>query len=244
MNCKNCGQLVEGKFCNHCGQKTSVGTLDFHEILHEAWHNFTHTDKGYLPLAGLLLRKPGIVISEYLGGKRKKYSNPFTFYLVTTSLLLLVSGWVFQKEFALLKVSNPYGNYVSKKLNLILFCALPVMSILLWLFFKKKVSNIGRSICRNGICIRAHEFLSAADKFIFSGFYSLAPQVLRVGGICRICIACLFTFFFFESQINLAMGKRAIADNLVFLGGRIFWQKSGTLLRRPSQFAVLNALNC
>lgn len=143
--CKNCGAVVSEKFCSHCGQKASVGVLNFHELVHEVWHNLTHTDKGYLQLVAQLLMRPGKTISEYLAGKRKKYFNPFTFYLVTTSLLLLVAGWVFQREDALFAINNEFGNYVAKKRNVVLFFTLPVISVLLWLFFKNRFHTLAEA---------------------------------------------------------------------------------------------------
>ncbi len=70
------------------GQKSNVFIITFKDILHEGWHNLTHTDKGYFQLFWEMIVRPGLTIKNYLGGKRKKYFSPFTFYLVTTSLLI------------------------------------------------------------------------------------------------------------------------------------------------------------
>lgn len=48
---KICCYQFAGKSCNNCGQKASIGTMNFQDIFHEAWHNLTHTDTGYLQLS-------------------------------------------------------------------------------------------------------------------------------------------------------------------------------------------------
>ena len=58
MICNNCKTLFEGKFCSNCGQKSSVGELKMHDLLHEFWHSVTHTDKGILKLIKDLFLHP------------------------------------------------------------------------------------------------------------------------------------------------------------------------------------------
>lgn len=137
MNCKNCGNKVNEKFCSHCGQKTSVTTINFKDIVHEGWHNLTHTDKGYLKLFWDMVARPGSTIKNYLSGQRKRYFSPFTFYIVTTSLLIIFTHWVFKLEDSKFHINNEFGNYIAQNLNYILLCSIPVITVLFWLMFKK-----------------------------------------------------------------------------------------------------------
>ncbi len=145
MVCKNCSKNATDHFCSHCGQKTSVTTLSFTDILHEGWHNLTHTDKGYFKLFWDMAAKPGITINNYLKGQRKRYFSPFTFYIVTTSLLILSTHWVFKYEDAKFHINNEFGNYVAQNLNYILLCSIPVITILFWLMFKRYFSNLAEA---------------------------------------------------------------------------------------------------
>ena len=143
--CKNCNHQFDGNFCNQCGQKASVGTINFKDIFQEGWHNLTHTDTGYLQLFWDLIVRPGQTIKNYLAGQRKRYFSPFTFYIVTTSLLILVAHWVFKKEDKELKVYNDIGKYVAQSLNYFLLPILPVVAVLLWLFFKRNFKNLAEA---------------------------------------------------------------------------------------------------
>ncbi len=142
ITCKNCGAHFRGNFCSQCGQKATAGRLKVSHVMDEFWHNLTHTDKGYFSLLADMLKKPGVVIREYIDdAKRKKYFNPYTFYLVTTALLIFITSKVFKLEDELYDYRNEYGQYINLHRNLIVLCSMPVMAGLLKLIFIKKKYN-------------------------------------------------------------------------------------------------------
>lgn len=139
ITCKNCGTHFKGKFCPDCSQKATAGRLKVSHVMDELWHNFTHTDKGYLSLLKAMVKQPGIVIRDYIEAKRKRYFNPYTFYLVTTALLIFVTSLVFKYEDKLYNYRNEFGQYLNAHRNYIILCCMPFMAIILQLtFFKKK----------------------------------------------------------------------------------------------------------
>jgi hypothetical protein len=85
-HCKNCDATLEGAFCGSCGQKSDVHAISLSYVSHEAVHALTHTDKGFIFLIKDLVLKPGIVAREYINGKRKKYFNPVSFFVITSAL--------------------------------------------------------------------------------------------------------------------------------------------------------------
>jgi hypothetical protein len=91
-NCLNCDtELVESfRFCPTCAQKTNLHRLNMHDVLHDAFHFFTHADKGFLQLLKALVTKTGNVAREYLAGKRKKYFPPLNFFLIVAGLLVII----------------------------------------------------------------------------------------------------------------------------------------------------------
>ena len=86
VTCKNCETIFEGNFCPNCSQKAGTHRFSVKHIVHEAFHAFTHTDKGIFFLIKEMLKRPGKVALEYNGGRRKKYFNPFTFLLIMIAL--------------------------------------------------------------------------------------------------------------------------------------------------------------
>jgi len=79
INCKNCNNLYDGNYCNHCGQSANTHEINFKSILHEVQHSLLHIDKGILYTTKELLLRPGKTISDYLNGKRVKHFKPFAF---------------------------------------------------------------------------------------------------------------------------------------------------------------------
>ncbi len=143
--CKNCGNHFTGKFCPQCGQTISVHRITIKHVLEEFWHNFTHTDKNYFSFAWILFKNPGTVIQEYLDGKRSKYFSPYTFYLVTTSLLVLTTKSVFHLEDKLYHINNEFGYYVDSNINIIMLCILPFLAFIFQAFYRDKQLNYAES---------------------------------------------------------------------------------------------------
>ncbi len=87
--CLNCGHLVEERYCSACGQENLALTESaFYLVLHyfqDLFHyngKFWHTFKYFI-------RKPGLVPSEYMKGKRKRFLHPIRFYVFSSTLFFL-----------------------------------------------------------------------------------------------------------------------------------------------------------
>jgi len=93
--CLNCEVVLhEGdKFCPNCGQTTHTHRFTLVHFFHEVFHAFTHADKGIFYLLKELALRPGVVAREYIAGKRKKYFNPFTFFLILAALFVLSANF-------------------------------------------------------------------------------------------------------------------------------------------------------
>jgi hypothetical protein len=161
-SCLNCGDIIpENKgFCAGCGQKANTHRLTLPEIIHDAIHAITHADKGFFHLVKEMAVKPGIVAREYIEGKRKKFFNPFSFLVIVTGILVLVSsnfkifgGTMKKQEInneiknetkpnpvkeAMLRRSAKMLDFIDNHSNLFLFVSTPFLSFFFWLFYKKK----------------------------------------------------------------------------------------------------------
>ena len=92
--CLNCGAEIQLQFCPSCGQKKDVEKLNWHSLVHEIVHFFTHFERGFLNTSLQLLIRPGRVMKEYLAGKRKRYHKPISFYLIWAAIRLLAFTFV------------------------------------------------------------------------------------------------------------------------------------------------------
>lgn len=91
LNCLNCGYpfTKDEKFCPECGQKNKGSKITFASFMNEMFQGFFSWDAKFWRTLIPLLIKPGKVSSEYIAGKRQKYSNPFRFYLTVSILFFL-----------------------------------------------------------------------------------------------------------------------------------------------------------
>ncbi|MCF0164739.1 MAG: DUF3667 domain-containing protein [Bacteroidales bacterium] len=76
IHCLNCGTEFKGNFCPECGQRSSVKRLTFGHICKEAAWNVLRMDSRVFPTIWFLITKPWKVISEYIHGKRIRYTPP------------------------------------------------------------------------------------------------------------------------------------------------------------------------
>ncbi len=87
--CLNCGHPVKEHYCPNCGQSAEVGRLSWKGFVEEFFHTLTHAEKSIFGTTWQLIRRPGIILDEYIAGKRKKYMSPVAFFLVWVALSIL-----------------------------------------------------------------------------------------------------------------------------------------------------------
>jgi hypothetical protein len=149
-NCLNCGSALElsHRFCPQCGQNADTHRLNFKHIWHDLIHAFTHADKGIFSLIWQLVYRPGVVVREYVEGKRRKYFNPFTFVILVVgfaSVILISSG--FSSFAADSRVPpNPVSTFFNKHVNLIIFLNIPLLALFNRLLFRRSKTNYSENL--------------------------------------------------------------------------------------------------
>jgi hypothetical protein len=138
--CKNCNNHYNANFCNQCGQKQTVGSFTFKNIITEAFHAFTHADKSILSLLKKLLTNPGKVAYEYIVEcKRKKYFNLFTFFVMITAVAAFFGSKDLAIKESVFHDNNEYGQIFNLYSKLLTLANIPVLALFLWLInFNKK----------------------------------------------------------------------------------------------------------
>jgi hypothetical protein len=122
-------------------------------------HAFTHADKSIFSLVRDLAIRPGVVASEYIAGKRKKYFNPFSFFLILMGLFVL-SNLYFNpkskvwtpdsavlssiptetgKKQYMLMSSRAYNMsvFLNKNGNILAMIAVPFIALIGWLCYRR-----------------------------------------------------------------------------------------------------------
>ncbi len=89
MICKNCSLEIDGKYCQHCGQKASTKRFDAKIVFSELLEKLMPFEKGVLFTSIRLLTAPGASMREYLAGKRVNYSKPISYTLLIFAFSLI-----------------------------------------------------------------------------------------------------------------------------------------------------------
>lgn len=109
-NCLNCNTVVQGRYCQNCGQENTEPHETFWGMVNHFFSDITHFDGKFFKTIAILLSKPGFLSKEYISGRRNSYLNPVRMYVFTASLFFLIF-------FALFSVKESNMNIFGKNNN-------------------------------------------------------------------------------------------------------------------------------
>lgn len=89
-NCLNCNAIVQGRYCQVCGQENIVPQDTFRHLVLHFIYDITHFDGKFFDTLKYLVFKPGYLSKEYIAGRRAKYLNPIRMYVFTSAIFFLI----------------------------------------------------------------------------------------------------------------------------------------------------------
>jgi hypothetical protein len=165
--CRNCDTIYLGKYCPECGQSAHTGRIDARYIVHDLPHAVFHVDKGILYSLWQLLIRPGKAVAEYVDGKRVNHFKPFSYLIILTSIAAVLSHWVNAALQAKIRINEApvkalpaakhgvnyfiyqVSPFFDKYPSLFFLCMIPLVSLLTWLYYKKRGFNYWENIILN-----------------------------------------------------------------------------------------------
>jgi len=99
MICKNCEQIVEGKYCPNCGQSASVDKVNLSSFVAELSESVFQVNRGFFYTIKELFFRPGHSIREFLEGKRKNHFKPIAYTFLLSTLYFLLSKYLGSETF-------------------------------------------------------------------------------------------------------------------------------------------------
>ena len=222
--CLNCNEILYStqNFCANCGQKSQTHRLTLHEIIHEAFHAITHADKGFLYLVKELTIKPGVVAKEYIEGKRKKYFNPFSFLVIVTGILVLITSnfHIFGSsaqmptvkttdhspmavtKMGYIKRSAQFTNFVNNHSNVVLFISTPFLAFFLWLFYRQRKLLYAEHLTS---MVFFNSFLMITTSIIFAPliYFTRHQNMYGLWAFIMISFHTLYVGFAYKQLLNL-----------------------------------------
>ena len=89
-NCLNCGETVQGRYCQACGQENIEPKESLWGLVSHFFQDITHFDGKFFSTGRLLLTRPGFLPKEYISGRRASYLHPIRMYVFTSALFFLI----------------------------------------------------------------------------------------------------------------------------------------------------------
>jgi hypothetical protein len=91
-NCLNCGEVLTGQHCSHCGQHATVRVLSLWGLTKDVIGDLLDVDSRVWRTLWPLAFRPGLLTEEFLRGRRARYTPPFRMYLVLSLLFFVVAS--------------------------------------------------------------------------------------------------------------------------------------------------------
>jgi hypothetical protein len=88
-NCLNCGEVLTGQHCSHCGQRARVRVLSLWSMLSDVIGDALNWDSRLWRTLRPLAFSPGVLTQEFLRGRRAHYTPPFRMYLMLSVAFFL-----------------------------------------------------------------------------------------------------------------------------------------------------------
>ena len=188
--CKNCGSVSGGRYCQTCGQRSSVYKVTFRETFEDLANAMSPVNGPLLITARDLMVSPGKILRNYLEGKRKTYYRPVSFFLLTTVLYLVIRSLIGFDPFSDTSVVVEGGkvdesqltearNYMLTNINNLLFIFVFTLGLFLKLFFYRRYS-LAEFLAVSFYLIGVYTLLVTANMFLVQ-YIEKSLQPLGIG---------------------------------------------------------------
>jgi len=231
--CLNCGELVIGNYCHHCGQKKINPKLTWRVLFNDLQHRLFGFDNAFVHTVKDLTIAPGQVVKTYLQGNRVRYVGPVGyFFLLITIFVLLISFLDIDMAAYTKSVTDTMQETESKKqqmaqhevivfvfdnLRIVRFLMVPFFIAATWVIFYNKRYNF----LETAVAVfywQAHPMLLSIISilvFRFSGINALQSFVPLVAYL-YFAISCA-AFYKGNKVGNFIKGLLAVTLAYVFL---------------------------
>jgi hypothetical protein len=90
-NCLNCGEVLTGQHCAHCGQRATVRVLSLWGMTRDLLGDMLDWDSRIWRTLRPLAFSPGKLTQDYLRGRRASYTPPFRMYVLLSVAFFVVA---------------------------------------------------------------------------------------------------------------------------------------------------------
>jgi hypothetical protein len=220
--CLNCGYPVADLYCGHCGQKSDPERINFTFLCREAFHFFTHLEKGFLFTTFQMVIHPGQTSKNFIDGKRKNYHSPISYFLIWTTIYIVFLLFI-EKIFGgntVIDYKNYFGPAAATRLaisnlSIVLTVVIPFQALYLFLLVTRKSYNYFETMVATiyslGTIIQ-FQFVFALMALLYYGLNN-RPVNLQISDVFKI----LYLIWFIFDTIRLYSLKHKIFRVIGFI---------------------------
>lgn len=254
LTCPNCDTERRGEYCHGCGQRFLKDRLTAWELWWLFAERFLDWEEGVWHTFLKMAKSPGVVIRDFLGGKRKTYLNPFSYLLFCVGLYGLgqfvmrrIAGLKGVPSVAELQEMGVALNNTEDQFTLIAYTTVLVVAVLaitMRIMFDGRLLNVMEAIVTaiytSGNVIVLALFVSVIE-FIFTGdpltVEGLIPTFILLFPLCMAHTG----YGLFESW-GMA-GYSGVAPVVAgFMGGLIYFLGMGVVMLAADSMASEGAM--
>lgn len=156
--CLNCDTPVSHTYCSNCGQMYETHEISVKSLLKSWFKRQRHHVEVFVFTTRHLITDPGTVVRDYWEGKKKRYYNPFNYFLLAGSVMTFVvlqygnfdpeiANQVNIDRYAEMGIEVPAEasqttgaplHWIQGHWNIVLMGMIPIYAFSLWLIFRKR----------------------------------------------------------------------------------------------------------
>lgn len=135
--CRNCRSSLEGAYCATCGQCDVDLERPLQSLARDVISETFELDGRAALTVKTLFRRPGMLTSEFLAGRRRSYTSPLRLYLAISIFFFILAAWGARSGMLLepgqdLRLdATIQAGFLSDDLPRLMFVLLPVFALLL-----------------------------------------------------------------------------------------------------------------
>ncbi len=93
-SCQNCGTELQGPYCHYCGQPDKNFFRFFPALLREMMGDLLDYDSRLTRTMKPLLFQPGKIATDYMQGRRFRYTSPVRLYLFSSIIFFVLASFI------------------------------------------------------------------------------------------------------------------------------------------------------
>ena len=143
--CPNCLSHSDGVFCPKCGQKDVDLERPIGALIRELARETFEVDGRTWRTIRTMFQRPGMLTSEFLAGKRRKYTPPLRLYLVMSVAFFVLAAWLASRGMlldtgqSLEADARGQAQFLSEELPRLMFVLLPIFALLLKIVYPRRL---------------------------------------------------------------------------------------------------------